>query len=212
MTEKNAGAADDQGKPGSEDKGTEADPLQQALAEFDDAQAGKDAGEQTGASKEKTKDTKPADGKGGEGVDLRKIASSVERFDDYLTQQQREEANRDIRKASEHVAGDTGEDLDIAEGWLEARARKDPKINTAFLQRRNNPAAYQRVLEGLKTDFAKARTGKVDRQTQDERDAVNSAVRAASTSSSKSGVSDDDVWNMGPGDWAKYKRQHGIYG
>ena len=183
--------ADTQGKP--EQEAT----LQEALSEFDKA-------------KETPAETQPAETPK-QDVDLGEVVKTSREMRAYLDGEKSKAIEADLDGAAEKILGETGESKGLVRGWMEYQAAQDPRISEAFLRRHENPAAFTKVVNSLKAEFAKSRETKVDQAATEERAAVNSAVKASANAPPSEEMSDDKIWNMDPGDWAKFKRSHGVF-
>lgn len=87
----------------------------------------------------------------------------------------------DLNKLVKEVKGDLDFDDDLVEGWIDAQARKDPRLQKAWLERDTNPQGFQKIAKGLAQEFAKRTSKRVDPQLTEDRAAVAAAVRGAST-------------------------------
>jgi hypothetical protein len=163
--------ANDPAKPGSEaTNGAPADTnddLETALNEYDAANEGSSNGQTQ---------TKPAD----------ETADDTKKRLERLERQDAERVYRaDLESAVGSIRGEfTAEEVDneFIETWLDARAKKDPRVAQAWMKRHDDPAKYKRVLNGLKNEFAQkhARLRNVDRETTETTVVVADAVRRAS--------------------------------
>lgn len=87
----------------------------------------------------------------------------------------------DIGRLVKDVKGDLDEDDDLVEAWVDAQARKDPRLQKAWLEREANPQAFQRISKELGKKFAQRVSKRPDPQVTEDRNAVAAAVRGAST-------------------------------
>lgn len=90
----------------------------------------------------------------------------------------------DIGNLVKQVRGDldaTLWDNEIVEAWIDAQARKDPRLARAWLERVNNPQGFERIGKELGKKFAERASKVPDRQLTEDREAVAAAVRGAST-------------------------------
>lgn len=96
-------------------------------------------------------------------------------------------AEKQKKAISETIAAIRGDvspeifDDDMVEAWLDAQARKDPRLAQAFIQRDQNPRKWAQVRTELGKSLNKKVKGLPDRQATDDREAVTFAVRGAST-------------------------------
>lgn len=90
----------------------------------------------------------------------------------------------DMDKTINEIRGDLDPDLvddDLVESWLDAQARKDPRLARAWLERSNNPKAFDKVKAELGKSLARKFAKLPDRGATEDRAAVAAAVRGAST-------------------------------
>lgn len=87
----------------------------------------------------------------------------------------------DLGNLVSQVKGDIDEDPDIVEAWIDARARKDHRLQRAWLERDQNPENFKRIAKELGREFAKRASKRVDPQVTEDVNAVAAAVRGAST-------------------------------
>lgn len=170
-TEDTAAEADDATKASDGADARDDDGLDAALAEYE-AKGTSKAAEQS--QTEQTTDTKPSS-----------LEASVKELVEDKRARDRQSIAQDMAEAVKQVRGDvsaTAYDDAMVEGWLNARAEQDPRVQQAWLDRHKNPVGFQRVLKGLSKDFAKGRATDVDAETTADRDAVTAAVRGATSS------------------------------
>jgi len=98
------------------------------------------------------------------------VARLVKRFD-----------SEDLQRLVKEVKGDSDFDDDIIEGWIDAQARRDSRLQRAWLEREANPKAFQQISKQLGKEFAKRTARKTDPQATEDREAVAAAVRGSST-------------------------------
>ena len=87
----------------------------------------------------------------------------------------------DIGKLVNQVKGDLDTDDEMVEAWIDARARRDPRLATAWLEREANPQAFQKIASELGKEFAKRASKRPDPNLTEDREVVAAAVRGAST-------------------------------
>lgn len=91
---------------------------------------------------------------------------------------------RDIGPAVDLVRGDLDKDTfdqKFVENWMEARAKENPRIMEAWLNRRANPDGFKKVMSGLGSKF-RDQFGRLKRET--DSDLVAAAVKGAARSTS----------------------------
>jgi hypothetical protein len=87
----------------------------------------------------------------------------------------------DINNLVKQVKGDFAEDDEMVEAWIDAEARKDVRLQRAWMERDANPQAFQRIAKELGREFAKRASKKPDANLTEDREVVAAAVRGAST-------------------------------
>ncbi len=99
------------------------------------------------------------------------VARLVSRFD-----------REDLQKLVKEVRGDNPDfDDTIVEAFIDAMARRDNRLQRAWLEREANPKAFEQIARQLGKEFAKRTARKTDPQLTEDREAVAAAVRGAST-------------------------------
>lgn len=87
----------------------------------------------------------------------------------------------DLQKLVHEVKGDLDFDDDLVEAWIDTQARKDPRLQRAWLEREGNPKAFGQIAKELSKSFAKRTAKRPDPALTEDREAVVAAVRGAST-------------------------------
>ena len=110
------------------------------------------------------------------------------------------------------VRGDTGLDDDLAEGYIRARAAKDPRIEQAFQERSVNPEKWNRTQDLLKSDFKKryGDMGRVDREVTEDKAAVRAAAKSQPTQPADDFPSDKEIREMSTEDFNKLQQKLGV--
>lgn len=91
---------------------------------------------------------------------------------------------QDMQKTIATVRGELDPetfDEPLVEAWIDAQARQDPRLKTAWVNRHASPKQFERVVQGLARNFAKKFSRLPDRNATEDRAAVTAAVRGAST-------------------------------
>lgn len=148
----------------------ETDDLDSLLASFD-------GDSKTGAAETKPKPETNA----GDGGDLKALTAEVK---GQLSELQQEKFRKDMDSTINRVRGDLASDYfddTFVEAWLDAEARKDPRLAKAWTDRNANPKQFQKVVDQLGRTFAKKYGKLPDAQATEDRAAVAAAVRGAST-------------------------------
>lgn len=174
------------------------DGLDELLKEFDER---REAASQTTEKPAGT--TEP---KASEQIDVAALAALEKRLNDTEARESRRELERLFDRFTTGVQADS---LD-AEAFLNAKALRDPRINQAYLNRGNNPKAWDKVEGALRQEFQKRFGKAVDKQVTESRDAVASAVRSASTAAPQKDLTDKDILNMPQEEWLETQRKLGI--
>lgn len=143
--------------------------LDAALAEFDSATTTTSTTTSTPEQKPTTTATDPA---------LAERLAVIER------ERADERFQKAISPVLQKVRGDVPSDVfddDELIAWMDAKAKRDPRLQNAWSNRDKNPQAWDRVVDGLSRDFAKKFTPRIDERATADREAVAAAVRGAST-------------------------------
>lgn len=96
-----------------------------------------------------------------------------------------ERFQRDMNATISDVRGDLPADLyddDFIQSWIDAQAKKDSRLATAWVNRNTDPKNFAKVKAALGKEFAKRYNRIPDKQATEDREAVTAAVRGASTS------------------------------
>lgn len=161
-------ATDTAAKPAVEGTSArEPDELENLLNEFD--QAAKPAVSQP--------EQKPTQ-------DVSALAEKVKNLEGVVTQVSQLRYKQDMEKTVNDIRGNLDPeffDNDFIESWLDAQARKDPRLAQAWLNRDANPRNFEKVKVELGKNLAKKFSKMPDREATDTREAVAAAVRGAST-------------------------------
>jgi hypothetical protein len=122
------------------------------------------------------------------------------------------EHTADLADAVKTVRGD----LDVPEwavqGWIDAKARENKKVQDIWANRKNDPTALNRLLSSMKKEFAgiqsKRAASRVDENTSADVAAVAAAVRGASTQAPVS--QPPDFGRMSNAEFNEYLRQNNL--
>jgi hypothetical protein len=162
----------------------------QAATEEADAQA-KTGAEETGAQDKKDDlDTLLAEYEEGTGPSTeQKQAEKTDPNVERLERLERTLNERDYRDDMKLVVGSVrGEftpdevDDEFIDTWVNAEAKKDPRVAQAWMKRHDDPQKFQRVVAGLSRKFAEkhAKIRQRDEDATADRESVAHAVRGAS--------------------------------
>ncbi|MGI9503675.1 MAG: hypothetical protein ACR2RE_11530 [Geminicoccaceae bacterium] len=135
--------------------------------------------------KEFETDTKPeqTSAKSDVGVDDLKEVVSYVRED--RERRDREQTQTDIAGAVKAVKGDLAIDDDLVEGLLYRKANTDQRFLRAFQLRHESPGTWANMQKAMHRELADKVSAKPDEALTDDRQAVEAAVRSASTGSSE---------------------------
>jgi hypothetical protein len=158
---------DGQAKPDAEGNGAPAetkDDLESALAEYE-------ANSGTSTEQKPTVTTDPK-------------VDRIERLERSLADR---EYRDDMRGVITTVRGDFAPDTfsdEFMDLWVNAEAKKDPRVANAWVKRHDDPKGFERVSNGLKRKFAEqfAHARKQDETATADREAVANFVRGSNRS------------------------------
>jgi hypothetical protein len=155
--------------PPAEGTGAQIDPLEAALAEFNSETAKTDKPDTSSTPADKPK------------IDVKQLHDDAAFIREERERLEKEAFGRVVADTVKAIKGDIEFDDELVEGWLSARAGKEPRIAAAFASRGKNPDGWKKVLDGLRADFAKKFADQPDRAATDDRNAVRQAMRGASS-------------------------------
>lgn len=116
--------------------------------------------------------------------DLKALEAKIQSFEGVAKHLSDQKFKSDMQTTVKAVRGDIGSDVvedDLVEAWLDTQARKDPRLQKAWLERDNNPQRFAKITVELGKQFAKKFSKMPDRSATEDREAVTAAVRGAST-------------------------------
>lgn len=170
------------------------DGLDAILREFDS---------QTEPAREEPKATEP---KTETQIDANALAVLEQRLNQQEAREQRRELEKMFDRFTEGVQADAVE----AEAFIIASAKREPKIERAYMNRANNPKLWNDLESALKRDFQKRWGKKVDKQVTESRDAVSAAVRSASTAAPQKELTAHDIVNASKDEFDDMQRKLGV--
>jgi len=187
MSESQQSVVDDvngKAKPSTETNGDaqgNGDDLEKLLAEFDDSD-----NPDPKAMKEE-KPSKPA--KTEQKTETQNdLSSQVQKLLDMEEERRREEFQRqfdaDMAKTVVAIRGEISDKLasdKFVRAWIEATAEENPKLTSAWVNRKKDQKAFGRIVEKLSRDFAAEFSKRPDPNATEDREVVSAAVRGAST-------------------------------
>ena len=188
--------ADDQtAQTGPEDDG--AQDIEAALKEFENA-----------SSSEQTEPEKPKPSGQSD------VSDVVDYVRELREKEARETTQKDIAAAVETVKENV--DLNIPDSVIKnalyGKASEDPRFLRAFQYRGENPEQWSKVLKALGQGIAKEFEGLADRGATDDREAVASAVRGASTKAQEqeTDYSEKSVSSWDRDRWIEEQKKAGV--
>lgn len=153
------------------DARNDGDDLDRLLSEFDES----------GRARTPPAPAQPATTTGAADTDLRALADEVRGL---RTERQQETFRKDMDTTIKDVRGNLDPEFfdDVfVESWMDAQARLDPRLASAWANRHANPKQFAKVKESLGRTFAKKYGSLPDKAATEDREAVTAAVRGAST-------------------------------
>lgn len=165
-------AANTQPKAGSEADGArqDGDDLDALLAQFDTATKPADTTSPPAAAATTQPD--------------KAVLDELQALKGIATQWQQDKFKTEIGATVKDIRGDMDPetfDDEFVEAWLDARARKDNRLQSAWQQKDANPRQWSRIKSELGREFKKKFDKMPDRSATEDREAVVAAVRGAST-------------------------------
>lgn len=114
-------------------------------------------------------------------TDQGNIAAELQALKSTVNQFAEQNFRADLNALVKDVKGDLDYDDDVVEAWIDAQARRDNRLQRAFLERKAKPEVFQRVAKELGREFSKRVSKRPDPALTEDREAVAAAVRGAST-------------------------------
>jgi len=190
--------ADTQPKAGSEAEGarTEGDDLETLLASYDQQTTRPEPQPNPPATSATTQ------------PDVKALLEKVQTFEGVANRIAQQEFKQQLAETVKDVRGDVPQEVvddDLVEAWLDARARKEPRLQQAWLQKDANPKQWSRIKSELGREFKKKFDKMPDRAVTEDRAAVAAAVRGASTKASAEPA--PNLGSMSPQEFEKFKSQ-----
>lgn len=111
--------------------------------------------------------------------DLRQLQPVIDFATEELTNRANEKVQTAVSSAVEFVKeADGGDKISdrLARGFLEAKASDDPSFKQAFMNRQNDPTAWQNALTGAKAEFADEIGGLPGNTIKSDAEAARAAV------------------------------------
>lgn len=148
--------------------------------------------------------------------DLKEVVSYVK--EDRQTREL-ERTNADIDSACKTVFEGLSGEAKLPEGAVRGllidKADRDPRFQRAFLERNSNPSGWNKILSATAKEFSREYAPKVDQDLSDDKEAIASAVRSASTKAPEAQQDEAErrqqIRTMSDEELRKEKRKHGVY-
>lgn len=178
-----------QAPPATEETSAPADDdLENLLAQYDSGQPKTEAAPAADAGSSTTQpETKP-DAGSTESAILQKLNAMETERTAERTQERQAEADKqfqiDMADTVKKVRGDLDADFwgpALVEGWIDAMAKQDDRLATAWAERHRNPQHFDRVVATLGRKFHDKFSRLPDKQATEDKEAVTAAVQGAST-------------------------------
>jgi len=192
-----AAPTDQKQEQAAEGKAAQTDGLDELLKEFD-----------TRKEELTKKETKPeSESKPTADIDVNALAVLEKRLND----QEARETARDLSSLWTRLSeGTAADNLDV-EIFVTKLAREDPRLEKAFMRRVAAPNDWAKTEKAIKAKVAERFGKKVDKQVTESRNAVESAIRGASTAAPDRGeVTTKEVQNMSKDDFDNLQRKMGV--
>lgn len=112
------------------------------------------------------------------------LKATLEQVKGFVSEANAERFRRDMDKTIKDVRGELNPDVvddGLVEAWIDAEARKDPRLSKAWVNRNDNPRQFEKVKTELGKKLANKFSKLPDKQATEDREAVTAAVRGAST-------------------------------
>ena len=135
------------------------------------------------------------------------VTSRLENVEAAIYQEQ---YRRDIGGVVQAIRGELDADTfddDLVVGYLDARAKRDPRIANAWVQRHQNPEAFNKVQKSLADEFQKRFGSQPDKAVTEDREAMAAAVRGASTATAEQ--EQPDLKNLSDAEFNQLKQKMG---
>jgi hypothetical protein len=137
------------------------------------------------------------------------LAQDVQALKSQAQEWAQEKNKRAIAETVDDIRGDVPKEVfddEMVEAWLDAQARRDPRLAQAWLQREQNSQKWGKVKAELGRQLAKKAGSLPDRNATDDREAVAAAVRGASAKAAAEPA--PNFGAMTDAELRKYNREH----
>lgn len=152
----------------------ETDDLDSLLAQFEQANP-------------KSAEQPPAPAAAAKPDDVTAISAKLAQYESVIPEINNRLFRQDMDQTIKDVRGDLDPgvfDDETVEAWIDGMARKDTRLQQAWLQRSNNPRQWQQIKSELGKKFVQKFSKLPDKSATDDRNIVAAAVRGASTKAS----------------------------
>ena len=115
--------------------------------------------------------------------ELKALADKVQYLEGQLGQVSKVSYKADMDSAIKNIRGELDPEVfdnSLVEAWLDSEARRDERLQRAWLEREAKPKAWEKIQGELGKNFSRKFSKMPDRQVTEDRDAVTAAVRGAS--------------------------------
>jgi hypothetical protein len=173
------------------------DALAKLLAEYD---------EQEKQVREPKSDYEPNRNKDDD-LDVDALAKLEARIKDQEARDRQRELDTLLSRLTEGVEAD---EID-AEGFLIAASKRNPEVEKFYLERHERPKRWRDTEKALRADFEKRYGRKIDKDVTENKSALASAVRSASTAApDQDNYNAQEVGNMTKDEFDNLQRKLGI--
>lgn len=111
------------------------------------------------------------------------ISARLQHLEGVVTKYENDTFKAQLSETVKEIRGDLDAEFfpdDLVEAWLDSRARKEPRLQQAWLQKEANPQQWGRIRSQLGREFKKKFEKMPDPSATEDRNAVVAAVRGSS--------------------------------
>lgn len=142
--------------------------------------------------------------------DVKQLAERLRQFEEL---QQRQAFETEMSELAATVRGDLPEEVfdnEVITSYLDAKARKDPRLQKAFMNRHNSPSQWNGIVKGVAREFQNKFKSLPNREATEDAHAVESAVRSASTKAPEADeeISHEKARKMSDDDLREYLKKY----
>jgi hypothetical protein len=110
-----------------------------------------------------------------------RLAAYEQRLAELEKREAQVRSQAEVSEVVRSVRGDLPIDENLVEAYLQVEATKDPRLVEAFTNRRRDPDQWKKIEAGLAKKLKASVGADIDQVATETRDAVDAAVRSAST-------------------------------